>query len=218
MWGYRSLTADRWGGRAWARDGGGGRSRWLVSDYKKSQQQGPGMNILLLNIMQVSKYESAKDLAKSIFCNAYLHLTQFGPLNFWHEDTQVYYPWLEILFIENAKQIKNMLMILLTTMTRWIRANSIYQKNQQSRWFNEQFSRLRFQSKIQCENVWRIISIFLRFCLLSCSSCFNNNLIIMDCSLTSWSHFFPTFPKTFDSSDIHYIRTLFNNFTPPPFL
>ena len=32
------------------------------------------MNILLLNIMQVSKYESAKDLAKSIFCIAYLHI------------------------------------------------------------------------------------------------------------------------------------------------
>ena len=47
-----------------------------------SQQQGPGMNILLLNTMHVSKYESAKDLAKSIFCNAYLHPTQFGPLNF----------------------------------------------------------------------------------------------------------------------------------------
>ena len=72
-----------------------------------------------------------------------------------------------------------MLMILLTTMTRWIRANSIYQKNQQSRWFNEQFSRLKFQNKIQSENVWRIILIFLRFCLLSCSSWFNNNLIIM---------------------------------------
>ena len=28
--------------------------------------------------------------------------------------------------------------------------------------------------------------------------------------------FFPTFPKTFDSSDIHYIRTLFNNFNPLP--
>ena len=121
---------------------------------------------------------------------------------------------LEILFIENAKQIKNMLMILLTTMTKWTRANSIYWKNQQSRGFNEQFSRLRFQNKIQSENVWRIISIFLRFCLLSCSSCFNNNLIIMDCSLTSWSHFFPIFPKTFDSSDIHYIRKLS---TPPLF-
>ena len=47
--------------------------------------------------------------------------TQFGPLNFWQEEIQVYYPWLDILFIENAKQIKNMLMILLTTMTRWIR-------------------------------------------------------------------------------------------------
>ena len=40
---------------------------------------------------------------------------------FLKEETQVYYPWLDILFIENAKQIKNMLMILLTTMTRWIR-------------------------------------------------------------------------------------------------
>jgi len=67
-----------------------------------SQQQGPGMNILLLNTMHVSKYESAKDLAKSIFCNAHLHPTQFGPLNFRHEDFQGYYPWLEILFIENS--------------------------------------------------------------------------------------------------------------------
>ena len=38
------------------------------------KQQGPGMNILLLNTMHVSKYESAKDLAKSIFCIAYLHI------------------------------------------------------------------------------------------------------------------------------------------------
>ena len=60
------------------------------------------MNILLLNTMHVSKYESAKDLAKSIFCNAHLHPTQFGPLNLRHEDFQVYYPWLEILFIKNS--------------------------------------------------------------------------------------------------------------------
>ena len=41
-------------------------------------------------------------------------------------------------------------------------------------------------------------------------------LIIMDWNLISWSHFFPIFPKTFDSSDIHYIRNLFNIFSPPP--
>ena len=67
------------GGRAWARDGGGG-GVWMILQI--SQQQDPGMNILLLNTMHVSKYESAKDLAKSIFCFAYLHPTQFGPLNF----------------------------------------------------------------------------------------------------------------------------------------
>ena len=63
------------GGRAWARDGGGG-GNWMIRVIFQtvSQQQGPGMNILLLNTMHVSKYESAKDLAKSIFCIAYLHI------------------------------------------------------------------------------------------------------------------------------------------------
>ena len=58
-----------------ARDGGGG-GVWMISLILQtvSQQQGPGMNILLLNTMHVSKYESAKDLAKSIFCIAYLHI------------------------------------------------------------------------------------------------------------------------------------------------
>ena len=62
-------------GRAWARDGGGG-GNWMIRVIFQtvSQQQGPGMNILLLNTMHVSKYESAKDLAKSIFCIAYLHI------------------------------------------------------------------------------------------------------------------------------------------------
>ena len=52
-----------------------------VKLQSSSQQQGPGMNILL-NTMHISKYESAKDVAKSIFCNAYLHPTQFELLNF----------------------------------------------------------------------------------------------------------------------------------------
>ena len=57
------------------------RGIWMIGVKLKSysQQQGPG---LLLNSMHVSKYESANDLAKLIFCNAYLHPTQFGPLNF----------------------------------------------------------------------------------------------------------------------------------------
>ena len=67
--------ARRAGGRAWARDGGGG-GNWMIRVIFQtvSQQQGPGMNILLLNTMHVSKYESAKDLAKSIFCIAYSHI------------------------------------------------------------------------------------------------------------------------------------------------
>ena len=62
-------------GRAGARDGGGG-GDWMIRVILQtvSQQQGPGMNILLLNTMHVSKYKSAKDLAKSIFCIAYLHI------------------------------------------------------------------------------------------------------------------------------------------------
>ena len=32
-----------------------------------------------------------------------MHLTQFGPLYFWHEDTQEYYP---LLFTENSKPNK----------------------------------------------------------------------------------------------------------------
>ena len=68
-------AARRADGRAWARDGGGG-GNWMIRVIFQtvSQQQGPGMNILLLNTMHVSKYESAKDLAKSIFCIAYLHI------------------------------------------------------------------------------------------------------------------------------------------------
>ena len=126
-------------------------------------------------------------------------------------------PWISDMKIlrsinpgKKTKQEK--LMILLTTMTRWIRANSIYQKNQQSRWFNEHFSRLRFQNKKQSENVWRIISIFLWFCLLSFSSCFNNILIFMKCNLNSWSHFFPK-PLT------HLLYTISEHLIipPPPF-
>ena len=67
-------------GRAGARDGGG--LLIGVGLQTSSQQQGPGMNILQLNTMHISKYGSATDLAKLIFCNAYLHPTQFGPLNF----------------------------------------------------------------------------------------------------------------------------------------
>ena len=57
-------------GKRWRR-----RGVWMIGVILQtcSQQQGPGMNIRLLNTMHV---------AKSIFCNAYLHPTQFGPLNF----------------------------------------------------------------------------------------------------------------------------------------
>ena len=78
MRGYILLAADRVG------VGGRGREMeekeiWMISVILQTstQQQGPWMNN-----MHVFKYESAKDLAKSIFCNAYLHPTQFGPLNF----------------------------------------------------------------------------------------------------------------------------------------
>ena len=76
--GYILLAADRVG------VGGRGREMeekeiWMISVILQTstQQQGPWMNN-----MHVFKYESAKDLAKSIFCNAYLHPTQFGPMNF----------------------------------------------------------------------------------------------------------------------------------------
>ena len=55
-------------------------------------------------------------------------VTQFGPLNFWHEEFQEYNPWLEILFIENSKQNKNMLMIQLATMTGGNRSKLDIQK------------------------------------------------------------------------------------------
>ena len=89
------------------------REIWIIGVklQSSSQQQGPGMNILL-NTMHISKYESAI----LVFCNAYLHPTQFGPLNFWHEDTQEYYPWLKILKTKQEQLMQ--LMILLTTMTK----------------------------------------------------------------------------------------------------
>ena len=46
---------------------------------------------------------------------------------------------------------------------------------------------------------------FYEFFLASCSSCFNNNLIIINCNMISWSYIFQIFPKTFDLSNIHYI-------------
>ena len=115
--GYISLAADRqhgWvGGERWRK-----RGIWIIGVelQTSSQQQVPGMNILLLDTMHISNYESAKDLAKSLFCNAYLHPTQFGPLNFWHEDTQEYYPWLKILKTKQEQLMQ--LIILLTTMTK----------------------------------------------------------------------------------------------------
>ena len=58
-------------GRPMRRGGQRGREREEEGDLDLDcKQQGPGMNILRLNTMQVSKYESAKDLAKSIFCNS----------------------------------------------------------------------------------------------------------------------------------------------------
>ena len=77
-----------------------------IANISSPQQQGPGMNILLLNTMYISKYESPEDLAKSIFWNTYLYPTQFGPLNLWHEDTQGYYLWLEVEFLDNSKKNK----------------------------------------------------------------------------------------------------------------
>ena len=88
-------------------------------------QAGRGF-ILQLNTMQVFKYESAKDLAKSIFCNSI-----WSP-EFLTGDTQEYNPWLEVLFIENSKQ-EHVNDPARNVDRKGIGASSIYKKNQQSR-------------------------------------------------------------------------------------
>ena len=85
-------------GERWRR-----RGIWMIGVKLQifSQQHGPGMNILLHNTMHVSKYESAKDLAKLIFFGLHTCI-QLNLVPWISEDSQEYYPWLEILFIENS--------------------------------------------------------------------------------------------------------------------
>ena len=88
------------GRRAWARDGGGGGSEWLVSYCKhvlniKGQGWIFGCLPCMFPNMRVQK----------IWQNRFFVMHTCIQLNLvpWiSEDSQEYYPWLEILFIENS--------------------------------------------------------------------------------------------------------------------
>ena len=134
---------------------------WLGSCCQTSLATTKALMSLLNNHVYFQIWEFKRS---NLFCNAYLHLTQFGPLYFWHKDTQEYYPCSQ----KTQNQTKQKLIMLLIMMAWWIRENSIYHKIPQSRWLNKLFPRLEILNrKTKWKHLKNSLDLFTNvvFCL-----------------------------------------------------